>query len=150
MRRWFVEQDLIECVIYLPENLFYNTTAPGIILFFNKAKPRERKGKLFLINASRDFTKGDPKNYLPEESIRRIVETFQHWKEQDRFSRSVEKDEIAKNDFNISPSRYIHTGIGEEYRLLAEIVDELDVLTSEATETDAALLEIFKRLGVKV
>jgi len=150
VRRWFVEQDLIECVIYLPENLFYNTTAPGIILFFNKAKPRERKGKLFLINASRDFTKGDPKNYLPEESIRRIVETFQHWKEQDRFSRSVEKDEIAKNDFNISPSRYIHTGIGEEYRLLAEIVDELDVLTSEATETDAALLEIFKRLGVKV
>ena len=53
VRRWFVEQDLVEGVIYLPENLFYNTTAPGIILVLNKAKPKERQGKLFLLNASR-------------------------------------------------------------------------------------------------
>ena len=43
VRRWFVEQDLIEGVIYLPENLFYNTTAPGIILFLNKAKPKNAR-----------------------------------------------------------------------------------------------------------
>src|SRR3989440_4210095 len=55
VRRWFVEQDLIEGVIYLPENLCYNTTAPGIILFLNKAKPKERKGKLFLLNAATEF-----------------------------------------------------------------------------------------------
>ena len=42
VRKWFVEQDLIEGVIYLPENLFYNTTAPGIIIVLNKAKPKER------------------------------------------------------------------------------------------------------------
>jgi type I restriction enzyme M protein len=64
VRRWFVEQDLIEGVIYLPENLFYNTTAPGIILVLDKAKAKERKNKLFLLNASNEFTKGDPKNYL--------------------------------------------------------------------------------------
>ncbi len=64
VRRWFVEQDFIEGVIYLPENLFYNTTAPGIILVLNRAKPKERKEKLFLLNASREFTKGDPKNYI--------------------------------------------------------------------------------------
>jgi len=38
VRQWFVDNDLIEGVIYLPENLFYNTTAPGIILVLNKAK----------------------------------------------------------------------------------------------------------------
>ena len=47
VRRWFVEQDLIEGVIYLPENLFYNTTAPGIILFLNKAKPKGATGQTF-------------------------------------------------------------------------------------------------------
>jgi len=52
VRRWFVEQDLIEGVIYLPENLFYNTTAPGIVLFLNKAKAKARKGNLFLLNAA--------------------------------------------------------------------------------------------------
>ena len=65
VRKWFVEQDLIEGVIYLPENLFYNTTAPGIILFLNEDKPKERKGKLFLLNASRDFAKGIQKTILP-------------------------------------------------------------------------------------
>jgi type I restriction enzyme M protein len=47
VRKWFVEQDLIEGLIYLPENLFYNTTAPGIIMVLNKAKSKERRGNLF-------------------------------------------------------------------------------------------------------
>lgn len=148
VRKWFVEQDLIEGVIYLPENLFYNTTAPGIILFLNKAKPKDRRGKLFLVNASREFTKGDPKNFLPDESIRRIVEAFRHWKEQDKFSRIVGKNEIAKNDFNISPSRYIHTEAGEEYRPIAEIVEELETLDSEAEETNASLKAILAKIAL--
>ncbi len=48
VRKWFVEQDLIEGVLYLPENLFYNTSAPGIVVVLNKAKPKERQGKLFM------------------------------------------------------------------------------------------------------
>ena len=81
VRGWFVEQDIIEDVIYLPENLFYNTTAPGIILVLNRAKPKERKEKLFLLNASREFTKGGPKNYIAEDAVRRIGDTFSAWKE---------------------------------------------------------------------
>ena len=134
VRKWFVEQDLIEGVIYLPENLFYNTTAPGIILFLNKAKPDDRKGKLFLLNASRDFAKGDPKNYLPDNAILRIADTFKSWREEDKFSRIVTREEIAKNDFNISPSRYIHTGEADEYRPIAEIVEELEALEAEASQ----------------
>ena len=65
VRQWFVEKDLIEGVIYLPENLFYNTSAPGILLFLNKAKPKDRKDKLFLVNASLVVEKGDPKNFIP-------------------------------------------------------------------------------------
>ncbi len=60
-RQWFVDKDLIESVLYLPENLFYNTTAPGIVPFLNKAKPKARQGKVFLVNASQVFEKGDPR-----------------------------------------------------------------------------------------
>jgi type I restriction enzyme M protein len=148
VRRWFVEQDLIEGVIYLPENLFYNTSAPGIILFLNKAKPKEQKGKLLLLNASREFAKGDPKNYITEEGIGRIAETFRDWREEEKFSRVVTREEIAKNDFNISPSRYIHTADGEEYRPIAEIVEELKALEEEARATDATLKAILERIGV--
>jgi type I restriction enzyme M protein len=148
VRRWFVEQDLIEGVIYLPENLFYNTTAPGIILVLNRAKSRDggKRNKLFLLNASREFTKGDPKNYIAQDAIRRIAETFSAWKEVEKYSRIVSREEIAKNDFNISPSRYIHTGEADEYRPIAEIVEELDALEGEARETDAVLKRILAKL----
>ena len=50
--------------------------------------------------------------------------------------------------FNISPSRYIHTGEADEYRPIAEIVEELNALAEEAKVTDAALKAILKRIGV--
>jgi type I restriction enzyme M protein len=148
VRRWFVEQDLIEGVLYLPDNLFYNTTAPGIVIVLNKAKPKERQGKVFLLNASREFVKGDPKNYIPESAIARIADTFTAWKEVEKYSRLVTREEIAKNDFNISPSRYINTGEGEEYRPIAEIVEELESLEEEATETNQALRVVLSHLIV--
>jgi type I restriction enzyme M protein len=148
VRKWFVEQDLIEGVVYLPENLFYNTTAPGIILFLNKAKSKERKNRLFLLNAGREFAKGDPKNYITDDGITRIAETFRTWKEENKFSRIVMKDEVAKNDYNISPSRYIHTADGEEYRPIAEIVEELNALEEETRKTDRALKVILTKLGI--
>jgi type I restriction enzyme M protein len=146
VRRWFVEQDFIEGVIYLPENLFYNTTAPGIILFLNKAKAKEQKGKLFLLNAATEFAKGDPKNYIPEDAITRIADAFKAWREVEKYSRIVTREDIAKNDFNISPSRYIHTGAGEEYRPLAEIVEELEAIEGEARETDKALKAVLIKI----
>ena len=148
VRKWFVEHDLIEGVVYLPENLFYNTTAPGILLFLNRAKPEEQKDKLFLVNASQVFAKGDPKNYLSAEGIERIARTYLEWTEEEKFSRIVEKAEIIKNDYNISPSRYIHTAEAEEYRPLGEIVTELDALEEEAAETNAKLRAVLKELGV--
>ena len=148
VRKWFVENDLIESVVYLPENLFYNTPAPGILLFLNKAKPKKQKDKLFLVNASQVFAKGDPKNYIRDDGIERISSAFLKWKEKEKFSRIVEKAEIVKNDYNISPSRYIHTADAETYRPIAEIVAELDVLEAEAEETNAALRTVLKKLGV--
>ena len=148
VRQWFVDHDLIESVLYLPENLFYNTTAPGIVLFLNKAKPKERKGKVFLVNASQVFEKGDPKNFIPEAGIQRIADTLIGWTEAEKLSSIVGHAELKKNDYNISPSRYIHTSDAETYRPIAEIVEELAVIEAEARETDKALRGILKQLGV--
>ena len=67
VRRWFVERDLIDGVVLLPDNLFYNTSAAGIIVVLSKRKPEARKGKIVLVNASRRVGKGRPKNYIPED-----------------------------------------------------------------------------------
>lgn len=147
IRKWFVEQDLIEGVLYLPENLFYNTSAPGIILFLNKKKSRERKNKILLINASKEFQKGQPKNFIPDKNQNKIVETYLNWKEVDKFSKVIDKDEIVKNDYNLSPTRYIHTAEEETYRPIGEILEDLKELEQEQKEIDKELKEIFEKLG---
>ena len=141
-RRYFVENDLIEGVIYLPENLFYNTNAPGIILVLNNCKAEERRNKLFLVNASLSFEKGDPKNFIPAVEVNRIGDVFLRWEEVERFSRIVTLEEVAKNDFNISPSRYIHVAEAEEFRPIAEILGELEALESKAEETNKILMQV--------
>ncbi len=135
-------------ILPLPENLFYNTTAPGIVLFLNRAKPGDRKGKVFLVNAGQVFAKGDPKNFIPDEGIALLADTLIHWSETKKFSRIVDHAEIKKNDYNISPSRYIHTNDAETYRPIAEIVEELKAIEAEAKETDKALNDILRQLGV--
>lgn len=56
-------------------------------------------------------------------------------------------EEIAKNDYHISPSRYIHTGEGKVYRPIVEVLDEMDASKAEAKTTDAALKAIPARIG---
>jgi type I restriction enzyme M protein len=139
VRQWFVEQDLIEGVIHLPDNLFYNTSAPGIVLFLNKNKPTERRGKLFLVNASQVVEKGDPKNFIPPAGIEQIATAFEAWQEEEKFAKIVTREQMAKEDYNISPSRYIHVADAETHRPIAEILEELEALEVEAAEANAAL-----------
>ena len=78
-----------------------------------------------------------------------LASTLISWSEEEKFSRIVNQEELAKNDYNISPSRYIHTSDAETYRPIAEIVKDLDAIEAEAREADRALREILGRLGVR-
>jgi type I restriction enzyme M protein len=146
-RKWFIDNDLIEGVIYLPENLFYNTTAPGIIIFLNKAK--QHTNKIYLLHAGKEFEKGDPKNYITQEGIERIAEAYKTFKEEDKFARLVEKEEIVKNDYNISPSRYIQINDAYIYRPIEEIVYELRDQESEYNTINSEVKNILTKLGFK-
>lgn len=148
VRQWFVEQDLVEGVIYLPENLFYNTSAPGILVFLNRAKLKDRRGKLFLVNASQVVEKGDPKNFIPDAGIERIATAFKSWQEEEKFAKIVTREQVAKEDYNISPSRYIHVAEAETHRPIAEILEELQALDAEAAEANAALRAVLAQVCI--
>lgn len=143
-RKWFVDNDLIEGVIYLPENLFYNTSAPGVIIFLNRAK--KHKNKIYLLHAGNEYEKGDPKNFIPQDNIDRIAETYSTFKQKDKFSKLVGTDEIIKNDYNISPSRYIQLSDSETYRPIDEIVEELKLLEDSGRSIDRELKSILDKL----
>ncbi|MHA1205340.1 MAG: N-6 DNA methylase [Candidatus Heimdallarchaeaceae archaeon] len=147
IRKKFVENDLIESIILLPENMFYNTSAPGVIITINKTK--KKKGEVLLINASKLFKKGRPKNYLTEEGIEKIYTIYTKWKEEEHISKIVKVEEIAKNDYNLSPSRYITDGYGEEILPLEEAIILLEEIEEEIKEANDNLNEILALLGLK-
>ncbi|HOO21755.1 MAG TPA: N-6 DNA methylase [Kiritimatiellia bacterium] len=150
IRKWFVDHDLIEGVVLLPENLFYNTTAAGIIVLLNRNKMPARKNRIVLVNASQEFQKGRPKNYIPEEGIRRIAQGFLKGKDIERFVRVIDREEAEQNDYNLSPSRYVDTSVQETYRPIPEILEELwgrDGLEAQAKKHDAELKGVFKQMG---
>ncbi len=149
IRKAFVDSDWIEAVLLLPENLFYNTTAPGIILILNKNKPKERKNSIMLINTSLEFEKGRPKNFIPDDKIKKIAKVFHDWKNIDKFTKIITNEEAEKNDYNLSPSRYIGNGKEEEYRDIDEILVELAELEEEREKTDRELNEIMRKITQK-
>jgi type I restriction enzyme M protein len=146
IRKWFVEHDLVDGVILMPDNLFYNTTAAGIIIVLRKNKPKERKGKIVLVNASQQFRKGAPKNYLPDEAIKKIADGFLKAKPEDGFVGIVDNNEIAKNDFNLSPSRYLINGTTDIFRGVAAIVKDLKSIEDEAEMINRELKKVLVQL----
>src|SRR5437867_8343055 len=146
IRKWFVEQDAIEGVILLPDNLFYNTTAPGIIIVVNRQKPKSRQGKIVLVNTSAEFKKGQPKNFIPEAGVHKIADAFIAGEDVPNFVKVISTEEAAKNDYNLSPSRYVGTATDETYREIPEIVAELKNLEQKATQIGKELDGILNQL----
>lgn len=146
IRKAFVEADLIEAVILLPENLFYNTTAPGIILVVNRRKHHPKE--ILLINASTLFAKGRPKNYLADEHIQTIARLYHEWKAETGLSAIISTDEAARNDYNLSPSRYVATNHAEDVLPLEEAVVLMQEAEEERAEADRKLNEVLRLLGL--
>lgn len=146
LRKAFVEDDLIEGVVLLPDNLFYNTTAPGIVLLLNRSKPGERRGESLLINASRHFVKRKPKNELTEAGIEAATAAFRAWETVPKLSRVVTLEEIRAADYNLSPSQFVEVADRVEHRALEEILADLEVAQGERERADANLSQALSTL----
>lgn len=152
IRKAFVENDFVEAVILLPENLFYNTTSAGIILVINKNKPKieKRKSKLLFINTSTLFEKGRPKNYLPEENIKKIANLYLNFKEEEGISRIITKEEVIKNDYNLNPSRYVSSNNKDTTLSLDKATILLQEAMEEEKQAERNLIKILKELNLEL
>ena len=146
IRKQFVENDLIETVILLPENLFYNTTAPGIILLLNCKKPEDRKGKILLINLSLHFEKQKPKNVLTDEGIEVCKEVYNAWESREKISNVITLEDAQKTDYNLSPSQFVDVGDTIEHRPMNEILADLSEARIAREKADNILQEVLTQL----
>lgn len=146
IRRWFVEQDLIDGVILLPENLFYNTTAAGVIVVLNKRKPAARRGKIVFLNGSKRFKKGKPKNYIAEEDIRLLASMYLKGESVDGLVAVITNAQAQESDYSLGPSKWAGQSEAANLRPLKEIVQNLLELSEESRLIDERLAKMLVQL----
>jgi len=146
IRKWFLDQDLIDGVILLPDNLFYNTTAAGVIVVLNKRKPAARKDKIVLLNASRRVRKGRPKNFIPEVGIRPLAAAFLKAEPVDGEIAVITRQQAEEADYNLSPSRWVGQAADATHRSIEDLIDDLKRLSQVTSDADRTLFSALERL----
>jgi type I restriction enzyme M protein len=163
IRRRVLDDDLLEAVIGLPANLFYNTTIPTCILIFRApgTKADERKNGVLFIDASKRFIKAKNRNILADSDIEDVVTAYHSSFEADGNPvdpdgdgglavRFVSLDDIkAKaNDYDLSISRYIrHTTAEQED--LSTLIEEYNRARAERQKTEQRMLAVLAAAGIE-
>ena len=109
MRRKIIEADLIECVLGLGPNLFYNSPMEACVVVCRTAKPRERRGKILFINAVNEVSRERAQSFLTDDHIQRILAAYQAFRDEPGFSRVASLEEIRARDGNLSIPLYVST-----------------------------------------
>jgi type I restriction enzyme M protein len=164
IREKIVKDDLIDCMIALPSQLFYNTGIPACLWFISRDKSNEnfrnRQGEILFIDARKMGRMEDRTHrVLDDEDIQRISQEYHSWRGEGGeyedirgFCKSVSQDEVKKHDYTLTPGRYV--GFAEEEEDPEEFEEKMQKLTSElakqfkkSDELEAEIKANLKRLG---
>ena len=144
IRQYLIDNNFIDCVIQLPENLFFGTSIATCILVMAKNKT---ENKVLFIDASKEFKKETNNNILEEKNINTIVEEFKNREEKEYFSRYVDRDEIVENDYNLSVSTYVEKEDTREKIDIKVLNNEIDETVKKIDELRASINEIVRELS---
>ncbi|MDX4037728.1 type I restriction-modification system subunit M [Aliarcobacter skirrowii] len=147
IRQYLIEdRNYLDAVIGLPSNIFYGTSIPTCILVFKKC--REHSDNILFIDASNDYEKAKNQNYLTNENIEKIIDTYANRKEIEKYSHLASMDEIKENDYNLNIPRYVDTFEEEETIDLEKVSSELKALEIEMKTTDETIAKFCDELGI--
>jgi type I restriction enzyme M protein len=162
IREAIVRDDLVDCIVACPAQLFYTTQIPVCLWFFDRSKQgsgeHDRRGEVLFIDARHMGQKiSRTQIEFSDEEIARIVDTYHAWRgttaekyeAEKGFCASVTLDEITKHDFALTPGRYVGAPESEEDEIqfeerMAELVDQL---ADELVDSERLTAEVKKVLG---
>ena len=107
MRRNMIEDDLVECVIGLGPNLFYNSPMEACLLITNNNKPANRKGKVLIVNAVKEVKQDKSISFLEDRHIEKIYKEYLNNEETEGFSKLVPIDVILNNKASLNIAQYV-------------------------------------------
>lgn len=137
MREKLIRSDLVECVIGLGPNLFYNASMEACIVICRSKKPESHKGQILLINAVNEVTRRNAQSYLEPQHIKKIATAYERFETDGVIARKVSIREIEKNDFSLNLTLYIsvdNTAGDTDSRNLQERYDAWRVISRTSNE----------------
>ena len=147
IRKYLIEdRNYLDAVIGLPANIFYGTSIPTCILVLKKE--RVNIDNILFIDASQHFEKVKTQNYLREEDINKLIDTYKNRTAEDKYSHVAKLQEVAENDYNLNIPRYVDTFEEEEPVDLASVSNELKAIDTDMATTDATIADYCNQLGI--
>ncbi len=116
MRKKLVQSDLIEAVIGIGKNLFYNSPMEACILVCRSRKPAERRGKILFINARHEVTRKNAESYLEDRHIQKITSAYRKFENDVGFATVASIKEILANNSRLSIALYVRGESGDEIK----------------------------------
>lgn len=146
MRRKMIEEDLVECVIGLGPNLFYNSPMEACLLITKTNKSKEKKGKILFINAVNEVKQEKTMGFLLQNHIDKIFKTYQNFKSQENFAALMSNAEVLKNKGNMAISLYVQPEkeIGNE---ILPFEDSYKKWIESGSKLKESMNELFEILG---
>ena len=150
IRKKLLGMDLLEAVIGLGPNLFYGTGLAACILVFRQKKAKDRKNKVLIVDASKEFKTGRAQNELLPEHVERIHGWVRDYADVEGIARLVTLDEIAGNDHNLNIPRYVEPKVTSEVLTVEEAMKRLRESAEAAFAAEERLVGILKQEGLLV
>ena len=148
IRKKILGMDLLEAVIGLGPNLFYGTGLAACILIFRQRKARDRKGKVLIVDASKEFKTGRAQNELLPEHVERLYQWYRKYQDVTGIARVVTLEEIAANDHNLNIPRYVEPKNDQVVLTVDAAMKQLRASATAAFGAEEKLIKILKREGL--
>jgi type I restriction enzyme M protein len=139
IRENMLKADVLEGIISLPPQLFYGTGIPACVMVFSKSKPDSLKNKVFIINADKDYAEGKKQNTLRPEDVEKIDFVFTNKIEEANYSKLVDLETIAANDYTLNIRRYVdNTPLPEPEDVKAHLIGGVPIAEIEQVQNTLA------------
>ena len=152
IRKAFLEENILDAVIGLPNGLFQTTGIPVAILIFDKSREpggkNESRKEVLFIDASKEYIPGKNQNTLSEEQIQKILDTYKNRTETEKYSHLATPEEIAENDYNLNIPRYVDTFEEEEEVDLSAVSAKIADLELQLQDVQDQMRQYLEELGL--
>lgn len=148
MRKNLVESDLIDCVIGLGPNLFFNAPMEACIVICRTYKEPSKRGKILFINALKEVTRKNAQSYLEYKHIEHVSSAYENYIDEDKYAKVATIDEIAANDYSLNIALYARDDIiVDPVYTIEESVDDWLAQQIVSNEQTQALMNLLKKEG---